>query len=87
MDDIDVDVDGNPTLTSSNFVPRYPPGDPRHKISDEEAERMKKEFIAAKLKGFTKVGSCKFAELLITWTPEFLLSHIYILKILCLADN
>jgi len=55
MDDIDFDLYGRPTITSSNFVPRYPPGDPRHTISDEEAEQMKKEYIAAKLKGFTKV--------------------------------
>jgi hypothetical protein len=55
MDDIDFDLDGRPAVTSSNFVPRYPPGDPRHVISGEEAEQMKKEYIAAKLKGFTKV--------------------------------
>ncbi len=39
----------------TSFVPRYPPGDPRHVITKEQAEQMKKDYISRRLEGFTKV--------------------------------
>jgi hypothetical protein len=42
-------------IYSEQFVRRYPIGDPRHIVSNEEAEKMKKEYIVQELSQFTKV--------------------------------
>ena len=43
-------------IGGSNFRRRYPSDDPRYFVTEEESERLKREFILKKLKDFTKVS-------------------------------
>ncbi len=55
----------NNYVFDSSFVPRYPPGDPRHVITKEQAEQMKKDYISRRLQGFTKV--CLSIDIVAKW--------------------